>query len=41
MKANYTRRHFLKTSALAAGAGLAAPLWPSLARAAGASRRGA
>ncbi len=32
-----TRRDFIKTSALAAGASLTAPLWPSLARAAGAS----
>jgi alpha-L-fucosidase len=34
MKASYSRRDFLKTSALATGAGLTSPLWQSHARAA-------
>jgi hypothetical protein len=37
MKMPFTRRHFLKASTLATGAGLAAPLWLSRALAAGAS----
>jgi len=36
MNTSATRRQFLKTTALAAGAGLTAPLWPSRARAAAA-----
>jgi alpha-L-fucosidase len=37
MKSRYSRRQFLKTSALAAGVGLTSPLWISRARAAAAS----